>query len=169
MEEIKIKCPNCYSEGKCFEETIERKTEDDFKSYLCFNCGYTSNSFYTSESKERNKHLANTAEIIKELEFFDEERQLYWYPSVINMGPKGIIFPEGNLESWYWRYAEVIFIPEEERKDYPVPVKDCEYYESRLDIEGAKRFGQFEFLDACTAMGIVKTDLEKNYGSSGGV
>jgi len=167
MAEIKVKCPNCFSEEKCFEETIERKDTDDFKSYLCFRCGYTSNSLYSKKSKERNKHLETTAEIIKELEFFDEERQLYWYPSVINMGSKGIIFPEGSVESWYWRYAQVIFIPEEERKDYPVPGKDGEYYESRLDVEGAKRFGQFEFLDACTDMGLVKKNLEKNIGSSG--
>ena len=101
------------------------------------------------------------------VEFFDEERQIYWYPSVINMGPKGIIFPEGNLETWYWRYAKVIFIPEEERENYPVPGKDGEFYESRLDVEGAKRFGQFEFLDACTDMGLVKDNLENNFGSSG--
>ncbi len=167
MAEIKIKCPNCYSEEKCFEETIERENEDDFKSYLCFHCGFTSNSYYSKESKERVKHLETTADLIKELEFFDDERQLYWYPSVINMGPKGIIFPEGNLETWYWRYAKVIFIPEEERKDYPVPGKDGEYYESRLDVEGAKRFGQFEFLDACTDMGLVKNKLENEFGSSG--
>ena len=61
----------------------------------------------------------------------------------------------------------MIFIPEEERKDYPVPGKDGEYYESRLDVEGAKRFGQFEFLDACTDMGLVKDKLENEFGSSG--
>tara|TARA_R100001594_G_scaffold34545_1_gene63570 strand:- start:567 stop:1076 length:510 start_codon:yes stop_codon:yes gene_type:complete len=167
MAEIKIKCPNCFSEEKCFEETVVRENEDDFKSYLCFHCGFTSNSFYTKDNKARAQHLETTAELIKELEFFDEERQIYWYPSVINMGPKGIIFPEGNLETWYWRYAEVIFIPEGERENYPVPGKDGEFYESRLDVEGAKRFGQFEFLDACTDMGLVKDNLESNIGSSG--
>ncbi len=161
MAEIQIKCPHCYSQEKCFEETVERKDDDDFKSYLCFNCGYTSNSLYSEESKVKNQHLESTAQIIRDLEFFDEERKIYWYPSVINMGPKGIIYPEGDVENWYWRYAEVIFIPEEERKNYPVPGKDGEFYESRLDTEGAKRFGQFEFLDACRAMGIVKTNLEK--------
>ena len=88
MAEIKIKCPNCFSEEKCFEETVVRENEDDFKSYLCFHCGFTSNSFYTKDNKARAQHLETTAELIKELEFFDEERQIYWYPSVINMGPE---------------------------------------------------------------------------------
>ena len=167
MAEIKIKCPNCFSEEKCFEETVERKDSDDFKSYLCFHCGYTSNSYYTKDSKARAQQLETTADLIRDLEFFDEERQIYWYPSVINMGPRGIIFPEGTREEWYGRYAKVIFIPEEDRKNYPVPGKDGEFYESRLDTEGAKRFGQFEFLDACTDMGLVKQNLETNSGASG--
>ena len=31
------------------------------------------------------------------------------------MGPKGIIFPEGNIEHWVWRYAKVVEVPEEEQ------------------------------------------------------
>ena len=27
----------------------------------------------------------------------DEERGIVWFPSVINMGEKGIIYPDGNL------------------------------------------------------------------------
>ena len=58
--ETKITCPVCKSKN-CFESI-----DNNITSYLCLRCGYTSNSLYTSESKERNKHLANTAEIIKE-------------------------------------------------------------------------------------------------------
>ena len=46
MAEVKITCPNCMNDKHCFEETAM-----DFKSYMCFNCGFTSNSAYTNESK----------------------------------------------------------------------------------------------------------------------
>ena len=51
------------------------------------------------------------------------------------------------------RYARtmtpIMYIPEEEREQY-------EGHERRLDVENAERFGQFEFTDACIAMGIIK-------------
>ena len=41
-----------------------------------------------------------------------------WFPSVINMGERGMIYPEGKQESWVWKYAKVVDIPEEERAKY---------------------------------------------------
>ena len=98
MAEILIKCPICFSEQHCFEDTQEK-----FKSYMCFNCGFMSSSYYKKGTIQRKEHLESTAQLIRELEFFDEERDIYWYPSVVNMGPKGIIFPEGD-ESVFRRH-----------------------------------------------------------------
>jgi Zn ribbon nucleic-acid-binding protein len=154
--EIIVKCPVCDSDDHCFEDTME---ENDFKSYMCFRCGYTSNSHYTKESKERAKHIKNTPELIRSLEVFDTERELFWYPSVLNMGPKGIIFPEGKEDNWVWRYAKVVEIDKESQKEYPVPGKDGEFYESRLDTEGAEIYNKFDFLGAVKSMGIT-VDLE---------
>ena len=36
MAEVKITCPNCLNDKHCFEE----KLAIDFKSYMCFNCGF---------------------------------------------------------------------------------------------------------------------------------
>jgi hypothetical protein len=65
------------------------------------------------------------------------------------MGERGIIYPEGNVSNWNWYYASVVEIPEDKRKDF-------DGHERRLDVENARKFGQFEFMDACQAMGIVK-------------
>ena len=43
-------------------------------------------------------------------------------------------------------------MPEEQRKHY-------EGHDKRLDIENPEVFGQYEFMDACQAMGIIK-DLD---------
>ena len=47
--ESKIKCPVCKSKAQCFDEYV---VEDNFHSYLCFKCGYTSNSKFTYGSDE---------------------------------------------------------------------------------------------------------------------
>ena len=46
MERV-ITCPNCLDNDKCFEEM-----QPEFQSYLCFNCGYMSDSRYKLGSLE---------------------------------------------------------------------------------------------------------------------
>ena len=146
MERV-IDCPICYDSDTCFEDTQEK-----FKSYMCFNCGFMSSSHYIEENLDK---VENTSKLVNELKFFDEEREIYWYPSVVNMGPKGIIFPEGNVEHWVWKYAEVVEVPKEEQKQYPIPDKEGEFYTEKLDIDNATTYGQYEFLEACKTMGIT--------------
>ena len=146
MERV-IDCPICYDRDSCFEDTQEK-----FKSYMCFNCGFMSSSHYT---KENTDNTENTSQLVNDLKFFDDERQIYWYPSVVNMGPKGIIFPEGDTKEWFWKYAKVVQIPEEEQEQYPVLDKDGEFYKEKLDVENSLSFGQYEFLKACKKMGIT--------------
>ena len=146
MERV-IDCPICYDSDACFEDTQEK-----FKSYMCFNCGFMCNSHYTEGNLDK---VENTSQLVNELKFLDEERQIYWYPSVVNMGPKGVIYPEGNTENWVWKYAEVVEVPKEEQEQYPIPGKDGEFYTEKLDVENAETYGQYEFLDACKKMGIT--------------
>jgi hypothetical protein len=86
------------------------------------------------------------------LKIIDVERGLVWFPSVINMGEKGIIYPDGTEHDWYWNYATIVDVPEDEREEY-------DGMEKRLDIENPQKFGQFEFMSACVAMGIIKNDV----------
>ena len=146
MERV-IDCPICYDTDACFEDIQEK-----FKSYMCFNCGFMSSTYYT---KDTVKEAEGMVKLVDELKTFDEERQIWWYPSILNMGPKGIIFPEGNIENWVWKYAEVIEVPKEEQKNYPIPDKEGEFYTEKLDVENAKSYGQYEFLQACKDMGIT--------------
>ena len=115
MERV-IDCPVCFDTDACFEDIQEK-----FKSYMCFNCGFMSSSYY---KKDTVKEVEGMVKLVDELKVFDEERQIWWYPSVLNMGPKGIIFPEGNPDNWIWKYARVVEVSEEEQKQYPIPGKD---------------------------------------------
>ena len=134
-------------------------TEKDITSYLCLSCGYTSNSLLKQGSDSLKEVMITTPQIVKDLQIYDFTREIYWIPTVINMGDRGIIYPEGTTDNWKWRYAKVVDVPEVNQKDFPIPDKDGEYYTTMLDVENAEIFGSTEFLKACKAMGITEKDL----------
>ena len=149
--EQKTKCPCDLNSKNCFVEQTEIEGKP-FESYMCFGCGMTSNSYMAIDSDKLEELTKNKTQLMNDLKIMDEERGLIWFPSVLNMGEKGIIYPDGKQNDWYWNYAKVIDVPEEERDQY-------EGHDKRLDIENPEVFGQYEFTDACQAMGIIK-DLD---------
>ena len=150
--EKKITCPNCFNEKRCFEDTQKAEDSDKtFSSYMCFNCGFTSNSSYKWESPELKKAQVGSSQLMNDISFYDEERELMWFPSVLNMGKLGVIYPDGVQNNWNYKLAEVRKLTELEKKD-----EKYEGHDSILDVENAKTYGQYEFLDACKEMGIIK-------------
>ena len=151
MAEKKITCPNCLDSKQCFEEKVDI---ENFSSFICFNCGFMSNTLYTNDSDALKKLKESTSELMNEISFYDYDRKIHWFPTILNMGEFGMIYPEGTKDNWSWKFAQVRKLSEEEQKD---PM--YEGHEHTLDIENAKEYGQYEFLQACQEMGIVKKDL----------
>ena len=143
MEKV-IDCPVCYNTDNCFEEV-----QETFSSYLCFACGFMSDSRYEIGSIDVIENLKKSPKLVVESQFEDRHRNIVWFPSVINMGNLGMIFPEGTKNRYVWKYAKVIDIPEEERVNY-------NNYSQRLDVENAETFEQQNFIGACKAMGITE-------------
>ena len=143
MEKV-IDCPVCYNTDNCFEEV-----QETFSSYLCFACGFMSDSRYEIGSINVIENLKKSPKLVVESQFEDKHRNIVWFPSVINMGNLGMIFPEGTKDRYVWKYAKVIDIPEEERVNY-------NNYSQRLDVENAETFEQKNFIGACKAMGITE-------------
>ena len=143
MAEKKITCPNCFNGERCFEYTQELDGKE-FKSYMCFNCGFTSNSSYKWDSPELKKAQLGSSQLMNDISFYDEERELMWFPSVLNMGKLGVIYPDGVQNNWNYKLAEVRKLTELEKKD-----EKYDGHDSILDVENAKNYGQYEFLDAC--------------------
>ena len=139
-----ITCPVCLDNNQCFEEV-----QETFSSYLCFHCGFMSDSRYVIDSLQLIENLKKSPKLVQDSKFEDKERGIVWFPSVINMGKLGIIFPEGDTENYIWKYAKLVDVPEEERAIY-------DNYDQRLDVENAQTFGQNEFMKACKAMGITR-------------
>ena len=152
--EIIIDCPVCYDTDSCFEDAQEK-----FKSYMCFNCGFMSSSYY---KKDLEHKIEGSSRLVEELKFLDGEREIYWYPSVVNMGKLGIIYPEGSVENWGWRFASVVQVEPDEIESFPIPNEEGKFYTEKLDVTNAMEFGQYEFLRACKGMGIVGNNLSPN-------
>jgi|TARA_R110000796_G_scaffold246624_1_gene371498 hypothetical protein len=148
MEKV-ITCPNCLNSDQCFEEV-----QETFSSYLCFHCGFMSDSRYEIGSLKLIENLKKSPKLVRDSRFEDTERGIVWFPSVINMGKLGMIFPEGDVTNYVWKYAKVIDIPEKERVMY-------DNHTQRLDVNNAETFSQYNFLKACEMMGITK-DLSKD-------
>ena len=162
MAEVKIDCPICFDTHQCFEDTVTQEQDDlaradapkEFKSYMCFNCGFTSNSAYTWDSPDLKKAQLGATQLMNDVAFYDEDRKIMWFPSVLNMGQLGMVYPEGTKNNWVYKYAKVRKLSEEEQQE--------ERYKGHaqiLDVDNAITYGQYEFLDACKDMGIIK-DLD---------
>ena len=129
MEKV-ITCPVCFNTDQCFEEV-----QETFSSYLCFKCGFMSDSRYKIGSLKLTESLKKSPKLVVESKFEDEGR--------------GMIFPEGDSTDYVWKYAKVIDIPEEERALY-------DNHTQRLDVDNAETYGKYEFLKACESMGITR-------------
>ena len=158
MEKV-IECPQCNDTDRCFEDV-----QDTFSSFMCFNCGYMSDSRYRVGSVELVDNMNASPQLVQDLKYVDETKGIVWFPCVINMGELGIIYPDEDSQNkaafkatdkknYVWKYAKVVEIPEEERANY-------NNYDKRLDVDNAKVYGKFEFFNACQDMGIIK-DLKK--------
>ena len=145
MEKV-IDCPICSDSDHCFEEV-----QDEYSSFMCFNCGFMSDTRFTTDNE--GKLESDSTILVNRLKTFDEERGIWWFPSVVNMGKLGIIYPEGSEEKWDWKYAKTISIPEDKKAALP-------NYESMLDTDNASTYDKHDFLSACQDMGIAK-DIKK--------
>ena len=144
MEKV-IDCPVCFDVDKCFEEI-----QKEYSSYLCFNCGFMSDSRYENDSINLIENLKKSPKLVQDLKIVDKDRNIVWFPAVINMGELGMIFPEGKgINEYTWKFAKLVDIPEEERAKY-------DNYDKRLDVENAKSYGLHGFLEACKDMGITR-------------
>ena len=124
------------------------------ESRMCMVTGYTTNEFYKFDSPNIKEIENSTSKFIKEMRYEDKTLGQYWYLTTITTH-KGIVYPEGTKDHFEWVYSPIVQLEEEEKKKYPVPGKDGEFYETRLGVEHSERFQSHNFLGACKSLGAV--------------
>ena len=143
------KCPCCGSDA-CSISPLAPAID----AHLCWTCGFNTHTGMIDGSEFEKTTYESTAEIIKDLKQVHEG--LAWYPKVINLQEKGMVFPEWNkrLQDWYWAAVNAVPVTEEEKEKYPDPANPGEFYKFRMDMKNIKRFDKLEFMDAVELIGL---------------
>ncbi len=147
------KCPCCGSDA-CSISPLAPTID----AHLCWTCGFNTHTGMVDGSEFEKTTYESTAEIIKDLKQVHEG--LAWYPKVINLQEKGMVFPEWNkrLQDWYWAAVNAVPVTEEEKEKYPDPANPGEFYKFRMDMKNIKRFDKLEFMDAAELIGLFNAE-----------
>ena len=149
-----VTCPCCGSDA-CYES--EFTTQDGkVNTWLCMTCGFTSNTTMKEGDETLMKAEELTANLIKDLKQVHDN--LVFYPTVITMPDKGMIFPEPIKESkekdWEWTVVKAIPIPEEDQEKFPDPRNPGTFYKNKMDMKNLMRFDKLCFMDAAEELGM---------------
>jgi len=145
----------------CYESEFTT-VDGPVKTWLCMTSGYTSNTTMTLDSEVLKQTLEFTADLIKDLRQDHEPpgggEILAWFPTVITIPNKGMIFPEPIKEAndWKWTCVKAIPIPEEEQSKYPDPKNPGTFYKHKMDMKNPHRFDKLCFMDAAEELGMFK-------------
>jgi len=146
-------CPCCGSDA-CSISPLAPSID----AHLCWTCGFNTHTGMIDGSEFEKTAYESTAEIIKDLKQVHEG--LVWYPKVINLQDKGMVFPEWNkrLQDWYWAAVKSVPVTEEEKEKFPDPSNPGEFYKFRMDMKNIKRFNKLEFMDAVEIIGLFDAE-----------
>lgn len=146
-------CPRCGSDA-CYEQELGA----EYKIHQCYGCGFTTNTLMTSDNQFLEEQLEVLPELYKDLVFVDNN-QYHWMPSAVNNPEQGMVFADGsNTENWNWSAVKAVSIPKEDREKYPIPGKEGEYYEYKMDMKSLKRFEERDFIEALDYIGVFNTE-----------
>jgi hypothetical protein len=109
--------------------------------------------------KEGEEFFEQQKEVLPELYkdlFFKDENGNVWMPTTVNVPTQGMIFANGpSKEDWGWAAVKAVKVTEEEKTKYPIPGKQGEFYEWRMDMTTLKEYPEREFMDALSYIGVL--------------
>ena len=150
MDNLKI-CDRCGSDA-CYVQEINQ----DIKNYQCMGCGFQTNSIMKKGSDFFEEQMEILPNLYKELMGEDDEGKV-WMPTTINIPQKGMVFANGSsIDSWKWAAVKAVPVNDEEKEKYPIPGKEGEFYEWRMDMTTLSEYGEKDFIDAMDYIGVFE-------------
>ena len=149
-EEI-IDCPKSGGD-LCYRTQVS----PEVSTYLSLSCGFWTNSLM-KEGEEFYEHQMSTLpELYKDLAWKDEKTEMIWIPNTINQPGLGMVFANGpSKKEWGWAAVKSVKIPEENRKNHPIPGKEGEFMEYRMDMDNMQIFHERDYIDALSFVGVL--------------
>ena len=155
FEEI-IDCPKSGGD-LCYRTQVT----PDISNYLSMSCGFWTNSLMKKGEDFYEHQMATLPELYKDLAWEDPITKMIWIPNTINLKEKGMVFANGSdISNWGWAAVKAIEIPLEERINHPIPGKEDEYMEYKMDMANMKMFPERDYIEALDYIGIFKPNLE---------
>ena len=148
-------CDRCGSDA-CYVQEVN----DKIKNYQCYGCGFISNSLLKKDSRFFEEQIELLPNLYKELMGEAEDGKI-WMPSTVNQPEKGMIFANGkSVDNWKWAAVLAVPVTEEEKEKYPIPNKEDEYYEWRMDMDTMKEFDEKDYIEALDYIGIFSAETD---------
>ena len=143
-------CPRCGSDA-CYVTEVNQ----DINNYFCYGCGFQSNTLMREGEEITEEQMSILPELYKDLRYEDENGQI-WFPSTVNLPKQGMIFADGSTtKNWAWAAVKAVEVKEEEKHEYPIPKKEGQFYEYRMDMTTVKHFKERDFMDALSYIGVL--------------
>lgn len=146
-------CDRCGSDA-CYVQEVNQ----DIKTYQCYGCGFVTNSLMKQGEQFFEEQMEILPNLYKELMGEDEDGKI-WMPTTINLPNKGMVFANGpDSNSWNWAAVKAVPVTEEEKEKYPIPGKEGEYYEWRMDMSTLQEYPEGDFIEALDYIGVFSGD-----------
>ena len=143
-------CPRCGSDA-CYVTEVNQ----DINNYFCYGCGFQSNTLMREDEEITEEQMSILPELYKDLRYKDKNGQI-WFPSTVNLPKQGMIFADGSTtKNWAWAAVKAVEVKEEEKHKYPIPKKEGQFYEYRMDMTTVKHFKELDFMDALSYIGVL--------------
>jgi hypothetical protein len=149
-EEI-INCPKSGGD-LCYKVQVA----PEIYNYLSISCGFWTNSFMTEDHEFYKQQMETLPELYKDLAWVDPKTGLIWLPNTINVEDKGMVFANGtDASNWRWAAVKAIELPEDDRKNHPIPGKPGQFMKYRMDMKNMKTFEERDYMDALSYIGVL--------------
>jgi len=128
----------------------------DITTYNSLSCGFWTNSLMKSNEEFYKEQMSTLPELYIDLAWEDPKTKLVWIPNTINEPGVGMIFANGaNKNNWGWAAVKAVKVSKEDKEKYPIPGKENEFMEYRMDMDNMKLFPEREYIDALSHIGII--------------
>jgi hypothetical protein len=135
-------CPRCTSDA-CYHIDNE-----GHNVWFCYGCGFMSDSTKKAGTDILTQFEETLPELYKALKYADKELGCVFYPSVINIPTKGMVFADGNSTlDWKWAAVVATEIPENEKNKFPPSQTH------KMDMTTIQHFDEKDFMDALEHIG----------------
>ncbi len=150
----------------CEKHSLHVIEENGLKLLQCINCGYTSTDKFLG-TKEDNEEYKKLSDDMKSWAVETEGR--IWIPTIMTL-PMGMLYPFNEKPAdmvdkvMRWGYAEMVDIPEKDRKNYPIPNQKDMFYKKTYDVDNVKIYDTF-----FEAMLEINEKMKKQSSKSNGI